>query len=51
MAVVTKGERREQKRSRKWYKSHLHNNRKSIALLQECIWKRAMGLTGDKKNA
>ena len=32
---MTKGARREQKRNRKWYKEHLANNRKAIALIQE----------------
>ncbi len=30
---MNKGERREQKRRRAWYKKHMHNNRKSLEIL------------------
>jgi len=31
--MVTKGERREQKKKRAWYKRHLANNRKALEVL------------------
>ena len=49
MANMTKGERRDQKASRRWYKRHLHNNRKAIALIQEARHTRDMAtLAGGK---
>ena len=35
--TMLKGERREQKRSRAWYKRHQHNNRKALEILIERI--------------
>ena len=31
--MVTKGERREQKKKRDWYKRHVANNRKALEVL------------------
>ena len=33
--METRSERREQKRNKKWYKKHLHNNRKALEILIE----------------
>ena len=38
--TMLKGERREQKRSRAWYKRHQKNNRKALELLIEIQRKR-----------
>lgn len=32
---MTRGERREQKRKRAWYKDHMANNRKSLEVIIE----------------
>ena len=45
MANMLRGERRQQKSSRRWYKHHLHNNRKAMALVQE---QETMRLAGAK---
>ena len=45
---TTKGERREEKSRRRWYKKYLHNNRKAIALIQEQSWKRQYGRLKEK---
>ena len=37
---MLKGERREQKRSRAWYKRHQHNNRKALEILIQIQRKR-----------
>ena len=38
--TMLKGERREQKRSRAWYKRHQHNNRKALEVIIEAQRKR-----------
>ena len=38
--TMLKGERREQKRSRAWYKRHQHNNRKALEILIQIQRKR-----------
>ena len=37
---MLKGERREQKRSKAWYKRHQHNNRKALEVIIEVQRKR-----------
>ena len=37
---MMKGERREQKRKRAWYKQHMANNRKALIVLIEAMEKR-----------
>lgn len=37
---MTKGERREEKKSRAWYKRNMHNNRKSLEVIIEAQRKR-----------
>ena len=44
---MMKGERREQKRKRAWYKQHMANNRKSLMVLINAIEKR---LSKENKN-
>lgn len=46
---MMKGERREQKRKRAWYKEHMANNRKSLEVLLRAIDKRLKKETGNDK--
>ena len=39
--MSTKGERREQRRRKKWYKEYLKNNRKDMFLIDQIIAERA----------